>query len=356
MQEGILDLQFRVGLSIPLVLVLEPSEDTWDRVYSIGDGLVQSLPGRIEQLYFLGNVQNYSVAIPRDFRDRIPGWFSENKGRVTLIGPILEKLEREGYSGMVVIICTMPPVDVGDWLDTAVIDRTIFVRVGEKHFDADLKQVDSSLPLERIIEAFDSPAYEISVEGLGFCPLWYKTEPEMAVHIIYEQGGFSLKIPSPDRRLDLHLKALCPRGAPSLSIKRRNGWNEVIRGEREHPRFNAPEWEEIPESVRPVIAAGITRTSYLCTYCGAQHDSETFLCPQGDMILRGMPLNTCLLLTKKKYFPLTSWYAYPLNRGSMIITRKGELYRLNDGQWNPLHRVNPFEEIDDGLWGLFHHI
>lgn len=79
MSPRILDLCFNVSFSAPVILILEPLEEKWKKIYGLADMLVQSLPGRISGLYFLGNRRQYTITIPRDFQESMPGWFSEKR-------------------------------------------------------------------------------------------------------------------------------------------------------------------------------------------------------------------------------------------------------------------------------------
>lgn len=354
MQKRLSDLYFNVSFSIPLIIVLEPSEEGWERIYRIADGLVQGLPGRIGELHFLGGTRRYPVSVPRDFRDHIPRWFHENRGRVALIGSILERLAREGFRGMVVAVCTGPPIDLEDWIDTEPLERVLFVNLGEEAFAGDCSTIDGRLGIERMIDALDNPPLEISVEGAGFVPLCWEVHPERKAEVVCEDGGFRLKIPPSEERLELHLKALCGELPPSLHIKRARGQSEMIRGKEELPWFHESRWVDLPETLKPVVEAGISKGEYLCPQCHERHRYNTYICPEGDMVLKGMPLGTCLLFTREKVLPLSERYAHPLRDGQRIVTREGDLYERMDKGWTHLGRIDPFDEVDDGVWGLFH--
>jgi len=346
------NLYFNVSLSFPIKLVIGPLKETWERTYRLADELIQRLPGRLRTLYFLGNSRSYPLTLPRDFRENAPSWFGENKNRVSLIRPILE--ENKDFKGMLIVVSSHAPVDLNDWQDTEIIKKTLFVRLSSESFGDDLNEVDAKLGTSRIMEAINNPATRIFIQGEGFVPIRWEIEPNTETEVSYTDGLFKLTISPPEERIEVHLKCLA-RKSPLLFIEREKGQIEGISGEMEHPFFDEPEWQEIPEEIRPVVEAGISKKNFACPQCGSLHRYDTLICPQGDLILRGLP-TTYLLFTKEKYLPLSDRYAYLLKDGLSLITRDGSLYKLHDDGWKYIKKIEPYERVDDGLWALFHRI
>jgi len=351
----ILDLCFKVNFSAPIALVLERSETIWERIYKVTEGLIRSLPGRIAGLYFLGNTRRYPISIPRDFTDHIPGWFMENKGRVTLINPILETLKKDGFKGMVVVIAAKLPVDIDDWLDTEVFEQILFVRMAEESFGEPYNEIDGSARIDSIMDVLENPVREVFVAGKGFAPICYEVNPADRIKISYEDSEFRLKIPPHGEKLEIHLKALS-EGIPRLHMIRERGAEEIVAGKEEAAWFCKQQWQRIPEKLKPVIEAGISKGYYRCPQCDEDHKYDVLFCPYGDIVLKGIPLNTCVLFTGENYLPLSEWYAYPLGNGRKLITREGNIYDWETGEWIFSHPVSLYERIDNGVWGLYHRI
>lgn len=355
MPQRILDLCFDASFSVSVVLVLEQFEEVWEKTYEIADKLVQSLPGRISGLYFLGNTKRYTITIPRDFKERIPGWFSENRSRVALIGPILGVLEKEGFRGVIAVIAARPPLDIGDWYNTDILSRTLFIRTSDNLFDTEMNKLESRLGIDGIKEAIENPLREISVEGKDFVPLCWDVKHSGKTEVIYRQGKFKLNITPLEKKLELHLKAFASE-PPSLYVKRVKGNTEIIEGKEEYPWFRELEWKKITREMKPVVEAGISKGEYTCYQCRDNHKYDVLLCPQGDLIMKGIPLNVCAVFTRDKYLTISEWYAYPFENNHKIITREGDLYEWKAEEWKFLHKVNLYDEVSNGVWGLFHRI
>jgi|GEM_PF-2028110 len=448
MQE-IIDIYFDAGFSIDVILVLESLEDSWKRIYKISSELVQSLPGRIMGLYFMGKADRYPISTYRDFNDKAPGWFKDNINRVSLINPIFEALERDGFDGAIVVICAGRIIDINDWDDTDILSRTLVARITDEYLfswndipgnngrlieflkqnfgvdwvkTAKIEKIDDGKAIEvsyeknyislklnnekteaylkidngatekfmakmeneklniyaRITDEpfqhksdnmktvdiksrtesdlikknLENPIVEVCIKGKGFVPLCCSINGK--VEAIYKNGNFKLKITTEEERLKLHLKAVGIE-PPLFNIKRIKGNVKVIKGKKENSCFE-PMWKEIPENLKPLVKAGISRNEYVCPQCNKNHRWDVLICPQGDIILKGFPLNTCTLFTKERYLSLTDYYGYPLRSNQRIITREGNLYEWKDDKWERLNIPILYTEIDDEMWGLYHRI
>jgi len=344
---------FDVSLSFPIKLVIEPREEAWASLYKVADGLIRCLFGRLMTLYFLGNSKSYSFTTLNDFRENAPFWFSKNKNRVSLIRPILE--ENRNFKGMLIVISSQPPVDLDDWKDTDIIKKTLFVRLSKEPFsdELELNEVDAELGTNQIMNAIGNPVTRIFIQGKGFVPIRWEIDPKTETNVFYTDSLFKLTISNPPQGgIELHLKYLAQE-PPLLFIEREKGQTECISGEEEQSYFDEPEWKEIPKKIRKIVEAGISRKDFTCPQCGSLHTYNTLICPQKDLILRGLPA-TCLLLTKEKYLSLSDQYAYPLK--DSIITKYGEIYKWKNKKWKYIKEVEPYEKVNNGLWALLHRI
>lgn len=345
MPAEILDLYFDINLSLPIVIVLFPAEDQndWNAIYYEARDLIESLAGRINSLFFLGSNNRYPIRNPRDFSDNGPNWYNENRGRASLLRPVVEQIGSE-FNGSIAIITSLLPIDIDDWRDTEYWGRMAFIRIGQRAFG-------------EVIEALDNPVEKIYIAGEGFVPLCFVTDQNSRSEVVWDEGNFRLTISPSTQSFSYHIKALCPESPPSLYIKREKGPIQNIKAYQENqPWFQFPEWRNIDERIAPVIRAGILKREFTCSQCGSSHSYETFICPKGDVILKGMPLSTCILFKENQYLSLTDCFAYPLSNHNKVITKDGKLYELNGSKWNFIKEIAPYEEVDDGMWGLFHRI
>jgi hypothetical protein len=349
------ELRFELSFVQPVVLALEPSADAWPAIDALALALLQGLPGRLERIYFLGNRVPYRVILPKDFREQSPAWFNSNRGRVSCIGPLLEDLERERWNGRVVVITSQAPVDIDDWMDSAMQPALLLARTGGSAFAVEVEQVDGSQSAGAVLARIDDPPERLELMGPGFAPLRYQLREGGTATVRYADDAFALAIKPRGERLNLRVQELTAE-PPTLTLWRKSGRLECLAGQPEPIPTPPPDWQPLAQTAQAVVAAGIARQPFQCMQCGADHPYTTVLCPQGGPILRGIPLNSCVLFKDVAYLALTERFAYELADGERLITCDGMLYDWRDDRWNPLHRIEPYEEIDDGVWGLFHQL
>ncbi len=88
-RRGRTHLCYPLHFELPLVLVLEADIERWPEIYSLAKRLIQSLPGKIGELRFLGSRKIYPISGLVDFQDQCPSWFAEHRQRVSLLNPVL---------------------------------------------------------------------------------------------------------------------------------------------------------------------------------------------------------------------------------------------------------------------------
>jgi len=350
---GIVNLRFDVSFSVPVVIIIEPSLEVWEQAYGKVYEVLDVIYGRLEKIYFLGNKTPYFVPTPREFRDRAPVWFGENRDRVNLIGPILEQLEKAQFRGMLLVFCAALPVDLEDWDPSDLRQRIRFVRtVGDASRSPD-REMAMDAPPAFIVEGLDNPVKRLAIKGEGFVPLRVDFAPKGKAELHYSDGAFELVLPFREGRFQCHLQGLCKQSPPLLHIEREKGPVAAMEGTQEPPWFDEPRWEKIPEPVRPVLEAGIAKSDFVCPQCRRPHGHDTVLCPEGDVILQGMPRNTPMIFRKWDYLALYELFAYPLQGGERIITSQGKIYDWKEREWRFAGDVSSYAEVDHAVWGLF---
>lgn len=352
MPPRVLDLHYTLRYAAPLIMLLEAQTSTWQTVLGLAAGLVERLPGRWQGLYFLGNRTRYSLTLARDLREQAPAWYSANQGRVSCVGPQFEALEQERFSGRIVVLTSQMPVDLEDWLDTATLSRLLMIGVGEGQASLPVEQIEGRQGVEAILTKLEDPPRTLQIQGPGFVPLTFDIKEGGAVQVQETDGEFQLNITPGGERLDLHLRALANE-PPDLIVQHQKSRATRLAGEPEAPWRREQLWQPLPDALRPVVEAGIANRSFVCPQCGESHPSHCLLCPRGDLILKGMPLNTFILLTRTTWLSLADSFAYPLS-DNRLLARNGQLYRWNKERWELHHTVHPYEQVDDDRWAIFH--
>jgi len=351
-----MNLYCEASFAVPVVPVLEPSEDKWGAILRVLMDIIDVLPGRIRRLYFLGRNKRYPVRTGVDIKRDGPGWLRENTSRPLLINPVLEDLGGEDFNGIVLLFSSRLPVDMEDWAGTDVTDRIIFVNTGDGEIGGGYSVVDLSDVPVQISSLTKNDPVEVFVSGNGFAPVYHSIEPCRPSSVIFDNGRFVLKIEPSSENLRIHLAAVCSKGSyPELNLKRQKGTIDKREFKPEKPWFRE-KWNKIPDHLRGIIESCINAEQFVCPHCGGKHNFDTLTCPSGGLILGGLPAGGTLIFRGDEYISLTESYSYPLGN-RRLLTRDGKIYRLNDdGLWEYLKDLEPYEGVDDGLWALFYRI
>ncbi len=354
----LLNLSAEQTISSSVILFVESSDgDHWQRqICPTIEKLVKTNPGKIEKLFFLGNTKSYPVVGTEKIIELLSGVFKENENPVSLIGPLYEVLKENGINDEIAVICTELPVDIDDWQDTEMLERSLFITAHGTLPGENIRHIQNSMTASTIFSQLNNPVREVMMKGAGFAPLRWGIPDAMTGEVAFSDNGFCLRIPLNGERLDLYVQAICNDDAPPEKIACRTRGNINEKGAftiEKKPWFEEECWQTTPEQLLPVIEAKRKREPFVCPQCKGKHDHNTLLCPEGGAILKGMPLETCLLFSKEKYLPLTgNLYAIPLQNNKKIITRDGEIFQIIDGRWQAERTITQFEEVDNDTWGV----
>lgn len=358
----VLDILFKANLTRPVVIILEPTPKNWDKIFKSAGDVVTALPGRVNEIFFLGSKESYLLSSPQDFQEKAPGWFQENSRRVNLISPVYTTLMNKNFNGTAVVFSSRMPYDVADWEENEILRMTLFTTI-EPATSPHQSPPYNSLSLNKvsasdIVNKLENPISKIKVSGQGFVPLLFELRTKGRIEPAYQNNQFELNIIPEENNLILHLKALCNQNSLPLAYVFRKRNEDKISGETEREWLNMPEWEKIPQSLIPVIQAANRQNDFLCPQCGESHRFDTLICPQGNRILSNLPLNTLILFNTQNltYLLLAKrLYAYPL-RDNLIITKEGTLYEFKNNHWTLIRNVRYYDEVADGILALFHKI
>lgn len=354
---------YNVNLTPPMALALEADAENWASVCARAEELIRALPGRMGSLYFLGNRKEYKVLVAGDFSRHAHDWLDENKDRASLLAPIEEALGGEAFPGRIFVLASRLPVDAVDLTGAPHRDKYLFAQLGGAPWTdeaaAELDWLDASRGAAPILAALKNPAREIVVAGRGFAPLrWHGGAGcEASAEFAPGEGAFRLLIrPSIEGAVKFHIMALAADDEiPAMRIAREKGGIDVISGAEEPQWFDPPAWTPIPEAIRPILDAMLAGKDFECPQCGARHKSGTFLCPEGDIILKGFPLNVGILVANGHYFPLKDYYAHPLSRA--LVAGDGRIYVYQNAAWVPVGDPSKLiQKVEDDVWYILHRI
>jgi len=102
------------------------AERLWPVFFSLLEGLTESLPATSwPDICFLGDTTRYPL---RQFLDAAESLHSANSGRGRVIGPLFHRLEVSPPTSIVLIGCG-PIVDLEDWYEMPLLQRTKFAKL-----------------------------------------------------------------------------------------------------------------------------------------------------------------------------------------------------------------------------------
>jgi len=354
-----IELHFDVSLELPVRLLLDPSEDSWQAVRQKALDLMEIMVGRVEGLAFAGCCEFHSLSLPGEFDRKIQGIYRKVKNIPVLIGPILESWQKHASSFVTVLITGKRPIDLDDWTgrpEGHPAPKLIIVNLEGKEFQDEIPEFLSSDPLESILDEANNPPVSIFVEGDGFFPLECKTN-QGALDLDFYDNQMRLKLNNWDtsQRLSLRLKSLGLTD-PFMVIERRNGTSEKKTGQEISSYFNQPIWTPLTDAAWTVIQAGINRQDFECPFCRDYHAYQTVFCPNlGRFLLDGIPSKSVVIIDRqqRKFLSLTDALLAWQSGHDRIITMDGMMYSWEDFGWMFLNEITPYENLGNDFFGLY---
>lgn len=349
-------LRFDVELSDSLVVVLEPRTEMWEKINECAQKLFDTLPELVDTVYFGGSSKQYPA---HDYRESASAWLNRHKNRPFLINPIFEQLEKAGHQGMVAVVCTQSPLDLADWLDTSLLERTIFIRLCEEQLSTYTNELDckgiSPVDLQK---SFRQQILSVAIEAKGFMPLRCEVEvggkmgmPRM------ETCGSDYRIILPEKpSMTIHLEAYSLE-TPRLKVSLDKSDDIFFEGVSEKWFLDvAQEKRPIPANLVKKFAALKEGKNLPCEACQEEHEPGIWYCPEKrTRILQDIPPKTVILCMGNDYLHLSNWLSFPLASEQKIISSDGTIRSLTkDGKWFQTGTIKNGTRFNDDCWGFYH--
>jgi len=353
-------LRFEVKLSDSLVVVLEPRTEGWKKINGCTSKLFDDLQGMLDSVYFGGSSKQYPTL---DYLESAPAWLDRHKNRPFLINPIFEHLEKSGHQGMIAVVCTQPPLDLEDWLDTSLLERTVFIRFCGEHLSTCTNEIDGAMGISSvdIQKTFRQQILSITVEAKGLMPLRCEIigDDKQKMPRLVTCGSEYRITPvksSMTKHMTIHLEAYSLE-TPRLKISMDKGDDIYIEGVTDKWFFDvSQEKRPIPAKLVNKFAALKEGKSLPCEACQEDHEPGVWSCPEKrTTILQDIPPKTVILCMGNDYLHLSNWFAFPLVREQKVITSDGTIRSLsNDGKWLQTGTIKNGTRFNDDIWGFYH--
>lgn len=350
-------MRFDVGLSDTLVVILEPNDETWEKVDNCTRTLLGCLAEMADALYFGGSPKKYNAL---NYEQSSSVWYNHHKGRPFLINPIFEKLREEGHEGMLAIVCIQPPLDIEDWHDSSLLERTVFLNLGEQGISSCAAEIEAGggLFLEQLRTAFRRQVRSLVLAGPGFMPLRCQIDERQhgPVPTLEKSGGACRLVLPVESSMTVHLDcfALEP---PLLQVLLESGEVLFIKSiEEQWFLENKGDWKPVPFALVPKFAALKAGRNIPCDACEEEHEPGTWYCPENRRpLFPRIPSRTVILCTGNHYMDLSEWLSYPIEAGSKVVSHDGAVCTLSrTGEWQQEDRVTYFKRFNDDVWGFYH--
>lgn len=357
-----MDLVYNVKTDKTVKLVLEASEDDnqWRKIYKIACDLVDSLPGRAEEIFFMGSGRKYSFTSTIDFKTKLPDWYQDSRGCITLLRPFFDFVNKTGYKGVICVVCSVPPVDIDDWIDTPLLKQVVFLNVSENPFGYACKNYSCFAVTASTTQKLANQVTGVYISSADFVPLSFNiisSGKNLTGNVKYneQETAFLLEAPAVDN-LEIHLRAFCAE-KPSLSVETElNAY--LIPASVENNYFGAGDFQKMDEGTFNIVSSSIKGQEFLCPYCGLKHKPGVSVCPSGGIILRAFSIDSVILFKADTFCDLSSRFAFLYHSNNSLVTKDGLIYDFN-GKWkfiNDLKQQNDYQQLDTDLWALYHRI
>ena len=350
-----IEIYFETALEHKVRPVLDGSRDSWERVVQVCMDLMESLPGRIETVSFLGSRDHYNISLASELDRMARNLVRIHGDRPALLNPVAEAHQQAEEKSILVIISEKCPIDLDDWTGDNRDRAMVFVNPGSNRWHEGSREIMGPDPVRDIVESVSNPPVSVLVQGPGFFPLRVDAE-QGEVHL--DQKGNSMRLSvdglEPDRRFSLRVKGLAISD-PELEIERGDGAREIVRGKHIPSWFQKEVWAPLAGDAAVIVEAGMKRTDFTCPFCGEEHGYTDIFCPRSSKnLLSGMPLKSTILFRDGTFLVLDgNTPGYPLDNGESVITNNGRIYDWNGYEWIFSREIEPYEEVEHGIHALY---
>jgi hypothetical protein len=344
-----------------LALILDASESAAacrQEIIDLANRLLAGLPARVERsLYFLGNPRPYPAS---QFSARAVQWFTENRGRASLIGPVFETIDPRAHVN-VVVIGSGRVFDLEDWSGPTLVS------MGETLQSSAAGAPELFSPsLSDLTQLVYDPVVRMEISGPGFLPASWDNPS-----YVIEEGPDGWRLVC-ERAEDYAVGLQCfirQDGAAQFVARHASGRETAadLAPAEPPPRPAAARARLTPEEAA-VFRTAVKRGPFRCPRCASQHAWDTLRCRRRGSIL-GEPVYPTLEARQARGFVLfhpegdavefepCSCPVLRLDFGRVAIERGGraEVYAFNQrtGVWTPEGCVlQPYESMGSGVYAI----
>lgn len=348
-----------------IVFILDASESAQnvkENIINLMYEILKQLPhSSVEQIYFLGNPSHYD---PSMFTSRATSWFKQNSSRASLITPIFHIL-RNREDVQIVTIGSGPIFDLADWENDPILQRTLFVCLGESLTQGveGADEIKSPSPTDLINHFYLLPTCA-EIKGKGFLPLLW-SNPSYRLSIS-RNGEATLKA---ENTTDFSLKLvfLITEGSePQVTLTYSGGIQKSIALDQIELCWESPTPILLTTSEKEIFNKALRRESFLCLHCGKEHSYDTLRCRAkggiyGDCIYptlakEGISGFVIFFIEGDKVFSIPyQSEVFPLGNMKAAI-RKGPITKIyaydetNGGWFEENQQLPPYYLIEEGKY------
>jgi len=278
MNERWLTLQMESTGRVALVLDGSANADThWPAISRLVRDLLDVLPKTVQPtVYFLGNPEPYEAS---DFARDCGRWYQENNRRASLLGPVLERLEGEQET-TVVVLGAGRVFDAEDWLGTPLEERTFWVRFGEVPLTGGLCR-EYAPSLEQLRLRLDNPVVRVELSAHGAMPFFWDNDAyhwDEAKLVAEKAGQWTIRagfLGAMDKE---------PQAVAMLS----NGETRSMALNPCEPCRPMSDWQSLTPQEAETFRQCVREGQYRCPICGGLHPASQLRCEEGGIL--GTPI------------------------------------------------------------------
>lgn len=278
-------LTLRIESSGRVAFVLDASESArphWESIRSLTLELLDVLPmTRQARVFFLGNPEPFAAA---KFARQGRRWYQANSRRASIISPVLERLEKE-VETTVVVLGAGKIFDWEDWQNTPLLQRTVFVRWGEASLTGGLSE-EWEPSLEQLRMRLDNPVMRVELPGQRWMPFFWDNDAYQwdGEKLVAERAKqFAVRVGylvGPKEQAD----NLPCQAVATLA----DGGKRPITLEPCHPPKTGSDWKVLAKAEAEVFRQCVREGKYRCPICGRGHPASQLRCEEEGLL--GTPI------------------------------------------------------------------